>query len=559
MAKKKNVNKVIKVEDTDYFRYAMDCYNGTTLCCEFVYNACKRFLNDLDNPKFEFRTDKVEECFRFFSCLKHFKGASAGKPFLLERWQKFILANLLGFYRKDTGTRRFRQAYIEVPRKNGKTALISALAMRMLLDEKGAEVILAAPSFKQAQIAFEFCQKFGRDLDPNGKSFKTYRDNIKLPETDSKLFCVASDANRLDGYNPSFAIVDEFHQHPDSKVLNALIQGMNNRPSAMACIITTAGVDTSSPCYSMHQECIEILKGLKKDDSFFTIIYSLDIDKDNWENPECWVKAIPNLGVTVYEHALKDLVERSLNNPSEESHTKTKNFNIWLNTSSVWIPDKYVLDCSKDIDFNDFKGCETYMGIDLASVSDLTAVSFLMVKGDNLFIKSEYYLPEETIKISPNREKYKIWVRQGKLKLTQGNVTDYDIILKDILDKMKLLRVQKVAYDQYNSTQFAITATAQGVPLEPFSQSLFNFNRPTKEFERRILSGQIIIDNNEINRWCIRNATLKYDLNNNCKPVKGNNSSKAMKDNKIDGVIAMIQALGIFLQTPRFTGSIFTL
>lgn len=560
MASNKQINKpIVPLEETDYYRYATDCVNGDILCCEHVKLTCQRFLNDLKREEFEFRQDKVEECFRFFSCLKHFKGASAGKPFVLEQWQKFILANLLGFYRKDTGSRRFRFSYIEVPRKNGKTALISGLAMRMLLDEQGAEVILAAPSFKQAQIAYEFCQNFSKNLDPNMKSFKTYRDNIKLPETNGKLFCVASDANRLDGFNPSFAIIDEFHQHPDSKVLNALIQGMNNRPSAMACIITTAGVDLTVPCYEMHQSSIEILKGLKKDDSFFTIIYTLD-PNDDWENPDCWKKAVPNLGITVYEHALQNLVDRALTNPSEESHTKTKNFNLWQNVSEVWIADHYLYDCSQNLSFDDFKGCECFMGIDLASVSDLTACSYLMIKEEKLYLKTEYYLPSETIRTSPNREKYKEWVKLGYLKMTPGNVTDYDIILNDILERNRILRIQKIGFDKYNATQFQINAEANGLQgkMEPFSQTLFNFNRPTKEFERRMLSKTVTIDNNPINRWCINNSVLKYDLNNNCKPIKGNNSSKSMKDNKIDGTIAMIQALGTYMETPRFTGSIFT-
>lgn len=560
MAKKKQVIKeTVPLQETDYYRYAEDCINGNILCCHNVKMACKRFIDDLNNPNFEFRQDKVDECFRFFSCLKHFKGTSAGKPFILEPWQKFILANLLGFYRKDTGTRRFRQSYIEVPRKNGKSALISGLAMRMLLDEQGAEVILAAPSFKQAQICYEFCQNFSKNLDPNGKSFKTYRDNIKLPETNSKLICVASDANRLDGYNPSFAIIDEYHQHPDSKVFNALIQGMNNRPNAMACIITTAGVDLTVPCFSMHQESIEILNNLKKDDSFFTIIYSLDDDSE-WEQPECWSKAIPNLNVTVYEHALMDLVDRSKGNATEEAHTKTKNFNLWQNVSEVWIPDKYVIDCSTDIDLKDYEGCECFMGIDLSSVSDLTAVSYLMIKDEELFLKTEYYLPSETVKTSPNSEKYKKWVREGYLKMCEGNVTDYDVILADILERNRHLRIQKIGFDKYNATQFQINAEANGLQgkMLSFSQSLFNFNRPTKEFNRRILSGTIKLDNNPINRWCISNSVLKYDLNNNCKPIKGNNSSKSMKDNKIDGTIAMIQALGTYMETPRFTGSIFT-
>lgn len=561
MAKKKQViEETVALQETDYYRYAEDCVNGNILCCHNVKMACKRFLDDLNNPNFEFRENKVNECFRFFSCLKHFKGASAGKPFTLEPWQKFILANLLGFYRKDTGTRRFRQAYIEVPRKNGKSCLISGLAMRMLLDEQGAEVILAAPSFKQAQICYEFCQNFSKNLDPNGKSFKTYRDNIKLPETNSKLFCVASDANRLDGHNPSMSICDEFHQHPDSKVLNALLQGMNNRPNGMCVIITTAGVDTTTPCYLMHQEVIELLNNARKNDSFFGIIYSLD-NGDDWEDEKVWKKAVPNLGVTVYEHALKDLVERSKGNATEEAHTKTKNFDLWQSVSEVWIPDQKVLDCSIDIDFKDFEGCECFMGIDLSSVSDLTAIAYLMIKNDELFLKTEYYLPSETVKNSPNSEKYKRWVKEGYLKMTEGNVTDYDVALEEILEKNRHLRIQKIAFDKYNATQFQINAEANGLQgkMEPFSQSLFNFNRPTKEFARNVLANTIKIDNNPINRWCIANATIKTDYQSNIKPIKGNNSSKAMKDNKIDGLIAMIQALGVYLDTPRFTGSIFTI
>ena len=199
----------------------------------------------------------------------------------------------------------------------------------------------------------------------------------------------------------------------------------------------------------------------------------------------------------------------------------------------------------------DFKGLNAYIGVDLAAVSDLTAISYLIPKEDKLYFITKYYLPQSALSNNSNAEIYKEWWRNGYLNITDGNVTDYDYILRDILKANRMIYINKIGYDSYNATQWAIDATTEGLPLEPFSQALWNFNKPTKELERLIKSGKVVIDNNPITRWCFSNVTLKSDHNDNVKPIK-------LQDmQKIDGVIAIIEALGTYLDTPQYNNTIY--
>ena len=224
---------------------------------------------------------------------------------------------------------------------------------------------------------------------------------------------------------------------------------------------------------------------------------------------------------------------------------------MWCDSSDVWIPDDYILACSRKVDLADFTtNDDCFAGIDLSSTSDLTCVSFMIPKDGKLYFKTLYYLPEEALETKKNKEQYSEWVRLGFLKLTPGNVVDYDYILDDILSVDKRLYIVKVGYDSWNATQFVINATDKGLPMEPVSQSIGNFNRPTKEMERVILSGNVVIDNNPITRFCFRNVVMKLDHNGNTKP------SKEYRDKKIDGVISMIEAMGVCLMTPQYSNSI---
>lgn len=520
-----------------------------------MYLACQRFKSDLQRPDLLFDEAKVDRAIAFIKLLSHFEGKSSQKPFILEFWQQFILANIIGFYWKDTNTRRFTSSYIEVSRKNGKTALAAALCLYYLIadGEDGAEVDLAANSKKQAKIAFEFCSNFAKQLDPKGKIMGIYRDTITLNANNSKLKVFAADDSKLDGFNASFGLIDEYHSAKNSKVRDVIKSSMGMRDNPHLCTITTAGFDKTLPCYQLRTTAIDVLNHLKTDDSMFIAIFSLD-DDDDWSDESNWIKCAPNLGITVTPKYLKEQVVSAKNNPSEEVGVKTKSFNIWCDSVDVWIPDSYIHKSSIKVNISDFNTEEIcYVGIDLSSTSDLTAVSYMLPKDGIYYFHTDYYLPQSCLKKSPNKEMYKLWYNQGMLNLTSGDVVDYDYILKDLIKNRQKVMIYKVAYDRWNATQFAINGVEQGLPLEEYSQSIGNFNQPTKELERLILSGKVKIDNNDITRWCFRNVTLKEDWNSNCKPVK------ASKNNKIDGVIAMIQALGMYLDYPTATNDIFVM
>lgn len=536
-----------------YYRYAADVTEGKIQTGENIKLACSRFLNDLKRPDLDFREEVVDRAIGFISTLKHFAGKSSGKNFILEDWQQFIIANIVGFYWLS-GERRFTSSYIEVSRKNGKTALAAALCLYYLIadGEDGAEVDLAANSKEQAKIAFSFCSTFAKQLDPKAKYLRAYRDSIMFDVNNSKLKVFAADDSKLDGFNASFGLVDEYHSAKNSRVRDVIKSSMGMRQNPHLCTITTAGFDKTLPCYKLRSTAIEILNGLKEDDSMFIAIYSLDND-DDWTEEGNWLKCTPNLNVTVTQKYIREQVQSAINNPSEEVGVKTKTLNLWCDTAEVWLPENYLIKASGKIDLQQLKDFPCYVGVDLAATSDLTAVSYLVVKEGIYYFWNHYYLPESALIEKPDRELYKYWKQQGLLTVTEGNVTDYDYITNDIMKVGDSVCIQKVGYDKYNATQWAISATDLGLPLEEYSQSLGNFNKPTREMERLLLSGKCKIENNEITRWCFKNVTLKSDHNGNVKP------NKSVKAKKIDGVIAMIQALGMYLTTPHFSNEIISI
>ncbi len=531
--------------------YPTKVLNGEIIACNYIKLACKRFLQWLEREDIEFRKDKVERVVNFMGKLKHFTGSINGKPFILSNFQFWIICNIYGFYWKGTNHRVIKNVYIEVARKNGKSFFAAAMALYNLIadGESNAEIELVANSTKQAKIIFQMCKYLVEGIDKKHKYFKTFRDNIQFPSTKSFLQVLSSDSNANDGWNSSLFIIDEYHSAPNSSMYDVMKSSQGNRENPLSIVITTAGFNLFSPCYQLRQTNIEILQGIKEDDTVFAAIYTLD-ENDDWQDENNFIKANPNLGISVRTEYLKEQVTQAKNNSALEVGTRTKNFNQWLSSSDIWINNDILLESTETINIEDYNGYNCYIGVDLASVSDLTALSLMINKDDKYIFKTFYYLPQSSLYNNTNAEQYKEWKRQGYLIITDGNVTDYDYILKDILKINKYLYINKIAYDAYNATQWAINATTEGLPLEPFSQALWHFNRPTKELERLIKSGKVVIDNNPITRWCFQNVVLKFDHNENCKPVK------AVDMQKIDGVIAMLEALGSYLEQPQYNNSI---
>lgn len=420
----------------------------------------------------------------------------------------------------------------------------------MLLDNNnGQEIDFVANSGQQAKIGFEMTKGFAQSLDPKGMIFHRYRDTIKMPTTMSEIDVLNSDGMTLDGRNASTFIQDEFAAAKTWDVWNVMVssQGFQEQPLAIA--ITSANFLLDGyPCYEWRKTIIDILKGDKEDDSTFAALYELD-DGDDWMNDEeCWIKANPSLGATITKEYLREQVTAARNMTTLEFNTKTKHFNIFCQSVDTWIPVEYIRRNMQPVDLEQLKDEYCYGSADLSAVSDLTCTTVMFPPNqsreyypDKYIFKTFIYLPSSALEESVNKETYKNWVKRGEVKLTEGNVVNYEYILKDQVEISTNNPYSLFTYDAWNATQWAINATQEGLPLEPFSQSLGNFNKPTKYLELLIRSDKCIIDYNTAVLWCFNNVRLKVDYNMNCKPDKN------VKEQKIDPVISMCMALGGYL------------
>lgn len=535
-----------------YIQYAEDVLSGKIVTGHYIKLAAERFFRLMYDERYEFREDKVEQVCGFISIIHHYTGKHAGKPFVLEAWQEWIVASMYGFYLRGTNERLVQSAYIEMARKQGKSAFASALCLYHLIadGEMNAEVYMAANSKDQAKVSFNMASNFSKMLDPGKEFLDPYRDTIKYERTLSFLKVLAADSSKLDGPNASMYLIDEYHAAKNSGVKDVLQSSQGMRENPMAVIITTAGFDRLGVCYQYREMCTEVVSGLKEDDTLFIAIYCLD-KEDDWKDEAVWVKSNPNLGVTVQTKYLKTQVRKAINTPSDEVGIKTKNLNIWCDAEKIWIKDDYILSASANVNLEEYNGLDCFIGVDLSSTSDLTSFSVMIPTTEKMVWKTFYFLPEAALTEKRFKELYGEWARQGALCITPGNVVDYDFILNKIMEIGQILNIVTIGYDSWNATQFVINCTEKGLPMEPYSQSIGNFNKPTKELERLLLSGVAVIDNNIITRHCFRNVVMARDKNGNTKP------SKQYEEKKIDGVIAMIEALGVYLMCPRYDNVIY--
>lgn len=366
---------------------------------------------------------------------------------------------------------------------------------------------------------------------------------------------LSSDSSGHDGSSPSTYILDEVHEMKDSKLWDVMISGTGFRVSPLGICISTSGFLLNGFLHNYRDVCIDILEHRKEDDEQFAAIYELD-DEDDWKDEKNWVKANPNLDVTVTRKYLEGQIRSAINDSALEVSVKTKNFNMWVSSKEIWISDDKIRKVMSPVNLDDYKNEDCFMGVDLSAVSDLTSTTVMFppnpyrkINPDKFVFKTIIYLPESELTENVNSYLYMIWKRENYLKVTSGNVVDYDYILKDQINIKDKNYVVNVAYDKWNATQWAINATEERLPLTPYSQALGNFNGPTKTLERLIRTGMVVIDNNPIVRWAFSNVTLKLDQHENAKPTKANGD----KSKKIDPVISMIQSLGGYLENPRYS------
>ena len=545
----KEIEKEIREKITTY---PWDVLEGKILTCENIKLACKRFIGFLDMEDRYFDVGDVERTIRFFERFRHFTGQYNNKPFILQEWQKFMICGIYGFKWKKDNTRVTRTFILSVSRKQGKTSCISIMAIKALLEENNAQVIVAANSASQASILFKMASSYLKSLGGKvDKLFRRFRDRIMFDKTDSSMRVVSADASRLDGLNCNFAVVDEISQAPNSDVYDVLESSMGSRQQPLMCCCTTRSNNQSGFYKELEQSGIDVMRGLKQDDSVFCLVYTLD-DGDDCEDEKVWKKCSPNLGISVSEDFYRQQITKMKNNPSQTTAIMTKVFNVWTSTSNVWIPQSYTFKVMDKVRMDDFKDKLLYLSFDLASTSDLTCLSAMYEDNGIYYFKNWYYLPQEALKTSTNKDNYKKWQRQGFLTVTQGNVTDYDYVMNDIQKLQDNSEgIVRISYDSWNATDFTIRLTESGFNMKPYSQSIGSMNRPTKAIERLIMEGKnIVIDKNPITLFCFENSVPKPDYNDNIKIIKES------YENKIDGVIAIIMNYGGFQEENHYDGSL---
>jgi phage terminase large subunit-like protein len=501
--------------------------------------ACKRFVADLERDDLEAHEDGGRWCY-FLECLPHVKGrwASRGERFVLSDWQVFATVNLYGWKRKSTGRRRFREGYIEVPRKNGKSFWVAGLGVaHMCIDgEHGAEVYCGATTEAQAWEVFrpaklicerspELVQRWG--IEVNAKT-------IVAPRTGSRFAPVIG--NPGDGASPSAAIADEFHEHKTSDQVDTFTTGMGAREQPMMLHITTAGSDMGGPCYAKRADVIDILKGTVEDDNVFGIIYGLD-EGDAWDTVEAVKKANPNYGISVDAEFLAGQLAQARRSALKQNSYRTKHLNEWVGARTAWLNMLAYQACRKrDLSLDDFKGSPCFAALDLASKTDVACLALLFQRDDRYAVFLRHYLPEDVVLESGNT-RYKEWHRSGWLTTTPGNIIDYSVIEDDLREVKSAHEVVEVPYDPFQATQFATRMTEEGFPMVEFGATVKNFSEPMKQLEALILTKRIDFEMDPVLMWMFGNVVSHLDAKDNVFP------RKERPEAKIDGVVAIIMAL----------------
>lgn len=549
--------------DTDYnihgyIDYMNGVLDGSILANEYIRLACKRMKDWFSRDDIYFDQEDVDNRINFIWKLKHWKGHHAGTHFKLLNWQQFVIANVFGWKYKETGFRVTNKVFVMISRKNGKTALCAAIALAAMIGDKqpGQEVDIVANNSKQAGIAFEMVQKYCHSLDPKEKVFKQYRSEIRVPVISSKVQVFSSESMGLDGYDSSVVIFDEFHAQKDWNLYNVMKSSQGARQQPLMMVLTTAGflIGETYPCYSTWETCIDILRGEKTDDTMFSAIYQLD-PSDDWKDEDVWEKCSPSLHQTVQIKFMQDEANAAMNNSSLETGVKTKTFNIWCQSENVWLQYDLLKSHMTQLSLEDLSKLPevsyAYLGVDLSAVSDLTSLSLMVESEGKFYFKSWSFIPEDCLLSGQNAQRYREWKNNGYIDVTPGNVQDYDYILNRIREIDNIIPIAGIFYDSWNAIQFAVNATNEGLPMNPYSQALGNFNRPTKMMELLLKSDKVVIDYNPCTLWCFANATLKSDFNDNVKPIKADTHN-----GKIDIVISMLEALGGYYLDNNYSGDL---
>jgi phage terminase large subunit-like protein len=467
----------------------------------------------------------------------HTKGELAGKPFTLEPWQQCVNWNAFGWKNTD-GTRRYREIFVYVPRKNGKSSWCAGLAlMGLILDqEPGAEVYSLAADREQARLVFDQAKVMALKDDTLSNMLKCYQHSIAYLDTNSSYKPLSAEASTKHGGNTHFAVIDELHAQPNRELTEVIQTSVGARRQPMIWYITTADYARESICNELLDYAKKVRDGIVDDPTFLPVIFEATLD-DDWTHPDTWYKANPNLGVSVKEDYIERQCKKAQENASYENTFKRLHLNIQTEQDKRWIQMADWAKCADEVPDEQLLRSPCWGGVDLSTVSDLSA--FALFWPEFNAAKLFFWLPEDQLKTKRGQLSYQTWVNSGHICLTPGNVIDYSWIRSEVNDQWDKYNLQDVGCDPWNATHFLTLLTEEdGRDMVLFRQGFASMNEPSKMMERLVKQGKLRHGNNPVLNWMASNVSVKSDPAGNIKPEKTEDA------NKIDGIVALIMAIG---------------
>lgn len=542
-------------------QYARDVVSGKVVACKFVILACKRHIHDLRHAKergYYFDPEAAQRTIDFIQLLKHSKGkwARTNQNIVLEPWQQFIIWVVFGWKRRSDGMRRFRHVYEEIARKNGKSTMAAGIGLFLAFadNEPGAEVYSAATKRDQARITHKEAIRMVRKNPALKKYIRIVKDNLSIEEKASKYEPLGADADSTDGLNVHGVIADEVHAWKTRDMWDVLDEATSAREQPLFVAITTAGNDMNSVCYEKHEYTRKVLEGWKdksyEDDSWFGIIFTIDED-DDWRDEKVWIKANPNLGVSKNMDYMRSHAKYAKEMPSALNGFLQKDLNVWVHSELKWMPMDEWRKCAGPLTYAEilekFKGKRAISALDLSSTSDLTAHVLLFPEEDGYFtVLPRFWVPEDNIAIRTRDQglHYETWMRQGYIEATPGNVIDQEVIIERIKQDAEAYNITLIGFDKWNSAGVVQPLQNSGFEMIEARQNSYEMTPGMKELERLVLKHKLRHGNNPVLTWCADNLVVKMGPTGLMMP------DKAKSREKIDGIVAVIMALCLWLRNP---------
>ena len=510
-------------------------------------------------PTSHYDRAKADRAVNFIENLRHTKGKWAGTRFWLLPWQEQLIRDIFGVVKPD-GNRQFRTAFVEIPKKNGKSELAAAVALYLLYadNEPSAEVYGAAADRQQASIVFDVANQMVQMTPALMKRSKIMGATKRIVNYSNAGFyqVLSAEVGTKHGLNVSGLVFDELHAQPTPHLYNVLTKGSGDaREQPLFFLITTAGTDRNSICYAIHTKAKDILENRRVDASFYPVIYGIE-DDDDWSDEAKWRKANPSLGYTIPIDRVRDAYREASQNPAEENVFRQLRLCQWVTSTVRWIPDHIYEQGNRPIDLESLKGRDCYGGLDLSSSGDITAFVLMFppcTETEPYYMLPFFWVPEDTIPLRVKRASvpYDVWVRQGYLMSTEGNVIHYGFIEKVIEQLGELYHIREIAFDRWGAVQMVQNLEGAGFTVVPIGQGYRDMSPPTKAFYELLMKGEIIHGGNPVMRWMAGNVVVETDPAGNIKPTKAKSAEK------IDGIVAAIMALDRCIRNAGQQGSVY--